>query len=451
MLRRSATGGHNVYMNDSKSLREWCAHESGSMECMWLVKANGWILEVVEGEDNHESLNDRMERHRDWKTLELQDTTCSQEKKETKAFTFYRMETKEMRKRYIAPCFVNVLEAYDGEIDLEQDKNLISNEFAVKKPLTQEDAAREEIAIDIYKRFSILEEERPVIETMTYSEKYKKILDSIFVDTHKLDGEIKQKEEVVKRVMGEALKEKEDPSAFVIPISLEAKINLNALADTGSDINAEPMGLLKDVLCQVGVTTIIVKFLILDMLVDKEVPILVERGFLATCESILNTIDRVTSTFDRIFHQTFRAAQTSINTKESDSDDEEEYNIKKNSFIASIYRPKSLKYLNCNDPMDRALALLEVLNHFRKICVWKKDVGFLGSFPVPLQHLDWKPIYLGNFCRKVDGDGQWHAEIRLTDPYENIYDQGFVTKKTSMKLYKYHKLSDVKSPNWFQE
>ncbi|GKC21405.1 hypothetical protein Tco_1023555, partial [Tanacetum coccineum] len=245
--------------------------------------------------------------HGEWKTPELQDTTCSQEKKETKAFTFYRMETKEMRKRYIAPCFVNVLEAYDGEIDLEQDKNLILNEFAIKlylkhednielgvilgrsfmrltkgivdfkndditiypeldpfldkpeetekseydwelipdginfgdipdidkaklppfvckigksarnkrklfenhqinyfdegpslnigKALTQEEATREEIAIDIYKRFFILEEARPVIETMAYNDKYKKILDSIFLDKQKLDGEIKKEEE----------------------------------------------------------------------------------------------------------------------------------------------------------------------------------------------------------------------------------------------------------------
>ncbi|GKF77666.1 hypothetical protein Tco_0230136 [Tanacetum coccineum] len=60
------------------------------------------------------------------------------------------------------------------------------------KPLTQEEAAREALAIDICKRFSILEEERPVIETMAYSDKYKKILDGIVMDKIKLDGEIKK-------------------------------------------------------------------------------------------------------------------------------------------------------------------------------------------------------------------------------------------------------------------
>ncbi|GJX38172.1 hypothetical protein Tco_0251475 [Tanacetum coccineum] len=102
-----------------------------------------------------------------------------------------------------------------------------------------EEATREALAIDICKIFFILEEERPVIETMAYSDKYKKILDGIVMDKIKLDGEIK-KEEAIKHVKGEALKEKEDPGAFIIPIRLEAKIDLNALADTGSDINVMP-------------------------------------------------------------------------------------------------------------------------------------------------------------------------------------------------------------------
>ncbi|GJY76244.1 hypothetical protein Tco_0481360 [Tanacetum coccineum] len=138
---------------------------------------------------------------------------------------------------------------------------------------------------------------------------------------------------------------------------------------------AEPMELLRDVLCQVGVTTIIAKFLILDMTIDRDTPILVGRGFLHTCGGILNTIERITSTFDGICHQTFRAAQTSLDTSESDRDDKEEYAIKRNKFGALIYGPKLTRYLNCSDPLDRSLALQEVMNPFRKICVWKKTMG----------------------------------------------------------------------------
>nr|GEU99762.1 reverse transcriptase domain-containing protein [Tanacetum cinerariifolium] len=58
----------------------------------------------------------------------------------------------------------------------------------------------------------------------------------------------------------------------------------------------------------------------------------------------------------------------------------------------------------------------------KDLCV-EESCRFSWIIACMLQHLDWKPIYLGNFCRKEDGDGQWHAKIRLTDPYGNIYDQ----------------------------
>nr|GEZ68011.1 hypothetical protein [Tanacetum cinerariifolium] len=113
-----------------------------------------------------------------------------------------------------------------------------------------------------------------------------------------LDGKIvKEEEDAIKRIKGEALKEKEDHGAFNFPIRLEGQVSKNALADTGSDINtmpyriygtlgredmkkvdsgitminhtqAEAIGILTNVLCQVGVTTLISKFLILDILID---------------------------------------------------------------------------------------------------------------------------------------------------------------------------------------
>ncbi|GKB90045.1 hypothetical protein Tco_0962317 [Tanacetum coccineum] len=177
---------------------------------------------------------------------------------------------------------------------------------------------------------------------MTYSDKYKKILDGVVMDKIKLHGEIKkEEEEAIKQVKGEALKEKEDPEAFVIPIQIEAKFDLNALVDTGSDINAMPYRI----------------YAKLDNLIDRDAPILVGRAFLYTCGSVLNTRDSITSNFDRVCDQTFHAAKTSLNTKESDNDDEEDYGIQRNSFGAPMYGPKPAKYLNCNDPMDRALAL----------------------------------------------------------------------------------------------
>nr|GEZ69727.1 hypothetical protein [Tanacetum cinerariifolium] len=249
-----------------------------------------------------------------------------------------------------------------------------------------------------------------------------------------------RKEEAVKRIKGEALKEKDDPGAFIFPIRLEGQVNENALADTSSYINtmpyriyetlgredmkkvdrgitminhaqaeamgiltnvdrgitminhaqAEAMGILTNVLCQVGVTTLIAKFLILDIPIDRDSPIVFGHGFLRTIGGIVNTPKRLFSTFDGFCYQTFRAARSDImrNAEKSDSDDEEDYQIKRNTFRAPIYGPIPTLYLNCNNPAERSLAIETVTNPFWKISGWKKAVSFLGSLPVPLKNVN---------------------------------------------------------------
>ncbi|GJZ45740.1 retrotransposon ORF1 [Tanacetum coccineum] len=229
-------------------------------------------------------------------------------------------------------------------------------------------------------------------------------------DKVELDGKIiKEEEEAVKRIKGEALKEKEDPGAFIFPIRLEGQVNENALADTGSDINtmpfllyvqlgrddmkkvdkvitminhtqAEAMGILTNVLCQVGVTTLIAKFLILYIPIDRDLPIVVGRGFLCTIGAIVNTPERLFSTFDGFCHQTFRAARSDfMRNAESDSDGEEEYKIMRNKFGAPIYGPKLAPYYK-------------------------------------LKLINWKPDYKGSYTKEEEATGQWRTEIRLTNP-----------------------------------
>nr|GEU96568.1 hypothetical protein [Tanacetum cinerariifolium] len=208
--------------------------------------------------DNRVSLNDGIESHGERETPKCQDRASSGQKIEVKAFTFYRMETEEVSERYIAPCFVNGLEAYDGEINLEQDKNMISNELAVKLCLEHEVKDRDkELILDGIDFGDIPELDEAGLPSRSYKKGHWR---------------------------SRSFEEKEDPGAFVIPIRLEVKVYLNTLADT---------------------------------------------------------------------------AKTNVNTKGSDSEDDEDYCIKRNSLGASIYGPKSAKYMNYNDPMDYALALQE--------------------------------------------------------------------------------------------
>ncbi|GJW93828.1 DNA-directed DNA polymerase [Tanacetum coccineum] len=324
-----------------------------------IMDPNTSIERLCLGEDNRISLNDGVESNGEWDTSKYHDTTDSEKKKEAKAFTFYRMETEEISERYDAPCFVNDLEAYDGEINLEHDKNLISNEFAfIINPeeddieprvvlgrsflrLTKGIADFRNRIITIYPDldpFNDVDSDKAidledVWEVILEGIDFGGIPKSMGSSCHhmlNLDGEIEaNKEEATKEVIKgyKTLREKEDQGVFILPIRLEANIDSFALAHISSNINvmpyqiytklgredakpiakkitmlnhsmAEPMGILRDVLCQVGVTIILAKFLILDMPVDKDVPIVIGRSFLYTCGGIINTIKKTTSTFD---------------------------------------------------------------------------------------------------------------------------------------------------------
>ncbi|GJX15388.1 hypothetical protein Tco_0216220 [Tanacetum coccineum] len=143
------------------------------------------------------------------------------------------------------------------------------------------------------------------------------------------------------------------------------------------------MGILPNVLCQVGVTTLIAKFLILDILIDCDSPIVIGQKI---PESDI------------------------MRNAESDSDDEEDYHIKRNKFGAPIYGPKPAPYLNCNDPNEQLLAIQTVTNPFQKISVWKKVVSFLGSLPVPLKQVNWKPDYKGSYTKEEEATRIYNKE-----------------------------------------
>ncbi|GKA22859.1 ribonuclease H-like domain-containing protein [Tanacetum coccineum] len=576
------------------------------------------------GKDVIEISSDRNEGSGDWDSPEYKDTTGSGGKKEPEALVFHKMDTEEDSDRYIAQCFVNGLYASDGEINLEKNDNLISNDYAVKLcleyevrkgkklvqkelmvllrgeiyfvqfiinpeedefeprlifrrsflrsanaivnfgegtitiqpdfdpfllssdeegkpnlddletlldfdevpqietdlppmvckmgkgsrnkkkvmenimyfnngaepsssfgiPLTQEETKKRALAHNISMRYEILEEVRPVIETLGYNDKYRKLLDEIWAEKVKLDGMIKSKEEkAMSKMKGHMLKEKKDPGAFIFPIRLEGQINENALADTGSDTNtmpyriyeqlgrddmmkedrnitminyteAEVTGQLVNVLCQVGFTTLSAKFLILEILVDQDAPIVVGHGFLNTIGGNIDIPNSIFTTFDGCNRQTFRAAKSEkIKITESDSDDEEDYMIKRNIMGIPIHNSRPIGYQNNINPAENmTLSTLElVINPFRKISVWKKVVSFQGSLPAKVRDVEWKPDYKLCYSNPKLATRHWKTEIRLTDPYENIYMQAFVTKPTKRILSQYHKLSDIMSPNLFVE
>ncbi|GKA99983.1 gag-pol polyprotein [Tanacetum coccineum] len=213
--------------------------------------------------------------------------------------------------------------------------------LTMNHPKTQEEQTGEEMEEELYERIMLLNEKRPIIETLKYGDKHKKFLDSVLFDKLKLDEESELEDEIVgEQLIREykAIKDSKDPGCFVSPIHLEEKFDFHALIDTGSNINmipyriyelldrekvkpridkvrmidhskAKTIGRLLDVLCQVEVTTLLANFMLLDVPVDRDVPIIVERSFMYTCGAIMNTLKGKLTTFDGFMHQQFRMAK----------------------------------------------------------------------------------------------------------------------------------------------
>nr|GEV47144.1 hypothetical protein [Tanacetum cinerariifolium] len=97
-----------------------------------VMDPNSSLGKICLGENVVEISSGKVEGSGDWNSPEFQDTANSGQKKETKAMVFHQMDTEEVSDRFVAPCFVNGLEAYDGKINLGVAENMISNEYAVK-------------------------------------------------------------------------------------------------------------------------------------------------------------------------------------------------------------------------------------------------------------------------------------------------------------------------------
>ncbi|GJS77731.1 hypothetical protein Tco_0727612 [Tanacetum coccineum] len=240
---------------------------------------------------------------------------------------------------------------------------------SVGTPLTQEKAEKRALAHHISMRYEMLGEVRPVIKTLAYNDKYKKLLDEIWANKVRLDGKIKPEEErAMVKVKGQMLKEKKDPGAFLFPIRLEGLINENALADTRSDTNTMPY--------------IIYKQLGRDDIMQEERNI-----------TMINYTEAEVT--DSLFKPLEQLDQKKIKIAESDSDDEKDYVIKRNDIGTPIHNCRPIVYQNNTNPAENmTLSTLEsVINPFRKISVWKKAVSFLGSLPAKLRDVEWKPDY----------------------------------------------------------
>ncbi|GJR65029.1 hypothetical protein Tco_0011094 [Tanacetum coccineum] len=245
-----------------------------------------------------------------------------------------------------------------------------------------------------------------------------------------------------------------DPRNYVLPMKINGVVEMVALVDIGASVSVLPyslykdlglgnprpyqmnltmadntqtkaMGEVKNVRIQIGYQAYEVDLLILDILVDPELPLLLGRPFLRTYDVVID-IGRGTLCIDDgvIRHTYFPKPQSK-------------------SFVEAFEMEGEDDWLgNIEDDMERALAMEAYFNPFKNVIVFKKLVDFLGSLPLQLKNLDWVNEGYGTY-KKVDGDGDWHARFETVMPSGRKFNRAFKTKTTTRKLSGKFKTIDV--------
>ncbi|GJW74107.1 hypothetical protein Tco_0133477 [Tanacetum coccineum] len=179
---------------------------------------NSSLGKICLGENIVEISSDKVEGSGDWNSPEFQDTDNNGQKKETKAMIFHQMDTEEVSDRFVAPCFVNRLEAYDGEINLGVEENMISNEYAIKLCLEHE-----------VKRGNKVVKKELVVSLRG---------ESYFCEVHVVTSEEDDVEPGV--ILGRSFLLMTKAILISDFGTIGGQVNENALVDTGSDINNMP-------------------------------------------------------------------------------------------------------------------------------------------------------------------------------------------------------------------
>ncbi|GJW38157.1 retrovirus-related pol polyprotein from transposon TNT 1-94 [Tanacetum coccineum] len=267
-----------------------------------------------------------------------------------------------------------------------------------------------------------------------------------------------------------------DPGNYVLPVKINGVVEMVALVDTGESVSVLPyslykdlglrdprpyqtnltmadntqakaMGEVKNVRIQIGYQAYVVDLLILDILVDPELPLLLGRPFLRTCGAIID-MGRGTLCIDDGFirHTYFPKPRSKSYVEafvmEGEDDWLGSFEVGRDEDRNVKYGPVALSFIDIEDDMERALAMEAYFNPFKNVIVFKKLVDFLGSFLVQLKNLDWGNEGYGTY-KKIDGDRDWHARFEIVTPSGRKFNRAFKTKTTTRKLSGKFKAEDV--------
>ncbi|GJS04710.1 DNA-directed DNA polymerase [Tanacetum coccineum] len=148
------------------------------------------------------------------------------------------------------------------------------------------------------RKYQELEEKKSIVEVLKKYMMYEKELDKVVMGRARLESK-DHTEEDRERVLENGLPKKmSDPGNFVLPIGVNGNPRpYHSNLTMANNTQAKAMGEVRNVRIQIGYQAYLADFLVLDISVDKELPLLLGRPFLRTCGAMID-IGRGTMTND---------------------------------------------------------------------------------------------------------------------------------------------------------
>ncbi|GKB12733.1 MAK10-like protein [Tanacetum coccineum] len=279
----------------------------------------------------------------------------------------------------------------------------------------------------------------PVLEVLAHAPMYNAILDK-YVESLNLG---KNRSAFIQ---GEMPKKMEDPGLFTLPCRLGDSKPFDTLADLGACVNiislylfkklniglleetdhvfgladgtkSYPIGIVRDVEVHIRRLKLLTDFFVIDMNKDPETPLLVGRGFLATANTVIDYRKAKIAVGEGITRSVFGVKGIELGQEEAPYwttiRKRESYKPRPSSDGVGARTPYYARkdFLDFHFPEEWEIGRDAEINPIKDVLVFRR--------------MDKPP---------KNGDGAWHAKIRLIDPDGEEFTKTLQSVPTSRKL-----------------
>ncbi|GJY29132.1 MAK10-like protein [Tanacetum coccineum] len=218
----------------------------------------------------------------------------------------------------------------------------------------------------------------------------------------------------------------------IIPLYLFKKLNIGLLEETdhifglADGTKSYPVGIVKDVEVHIGKLKLLNDFYVLDMKKDPETPLLVGRGFLATANVIIDCRMAKIAVGEGITRSVFSAKGIDLGEEEAPYwttlVKRESYKPQPSMDEIGAKPPYYARkdFLDCHLPREWEISRDVELNPFKDNLVFRR--------------MDKPP---------KNGNGAWHAKIRLIDPDGEEFTKTLQSIPTTRKLSERESLREI--------